>query len=83
MATMIGLFSSIGEHIPIFRKDKIVEASAEGTINRSRPRSRSRFRSRSKVTLILKNDMQLSNSQQYDLNLIYVTMKKITLFLIL
>ncbi|XP_023332426.1 innexin inx2 [Eurytemora carolleeae] len=34
MATMIGLFSSIGEHIPIFRKDKIVEASAEGTINR-------------------------------------------------
>ena len=81
MATMIGLFSSIGEHIPIFRKDKIVEASAEGTINRSR--SRSRFRSRSKVTLILKNDMQLSNSHQYDLNLIYVTMKKITLFLIL
>jgi len=81
MATMIGLFSSIGEHIPIFRKDKIVEASAEGTINRSRPRSR--FRSRSKVTLILKIDMQLSNSHQYDLNLIYVTMKKITLFLIL
>ena len=79
MATMIGLFSSIGEHIPIFRKDKIVEASAEGTINRPR----SRFRSRFKVTLILKNDMQLSNSHQYDLNLIYVTMKKITLFLIL
>jgi len=34
MATMIGLFSSIGEHVPIFRKEKITEASAEGTILR-------------------------------------------------
>jgi hypothetical protein len=31
---MIGLFSSIGEHVPIFRKEKVTEASAEGLINR-------------------------------------------------
>jgi hypothetical protein len=35
MATMIGLFSAIGEHIPIFRENKITEATAEGMINRS------------------------------------------------
>ena len=34
MATMIGLFSAIGEHVPIFRKDKLTEATAEGMINR-------------------------------------------------
>ena len=34
MASMIGLFSSIGEHVPIFRKEKVTEASAEGLINR-------------------------------------------------
>jgi hypothetical protein len=35
MATMIGLFSAIGEHIPIFKENKITEATAEGMINRS------------------------------------------------
>lgn len=34
MASMIGLFSSIGEHVPIFRKEKITEPTAEGFINR-------------------------------------------------
>lgn len=34
MASMIGLFSSIGEHVPIFRRDKILEADTEGIINR-------------------------------------------------
>ena len=34
MATMIGLFSSIGDHIPIFREDKLVEANPEGIVNR-------------------------------------------------
>ena len=30
MANMIGLFSSIGDHIPIFREDKLVEANPDG-----------------------------------------------------
>ena len=34
MATVIGLFSSIGDHIPIFREDKLVEANPEGFVNR-------------------------------------------------
>jgi len=34
MATMIGLFSSIGEHVPIFKRAKQLEPCAEGTINR-------------------------------------------------
>jgi len=42
---MIGLFSSIGEHVPIFRKEKVTEASAEGLINR--------FHYRGTATLIL------------------------------
>ena len=34
MATMIGLFSSMGDHIPLFREDKLVEANPEGFVNR-------------------------------------------------
>ena len=34
MATMIGLFSSIGEHVPIFRKEKLHETDTEGVVNR-------------------------------------------------
>ena len=34
MATMIGLFSSIGDHIPIFREGKLAEANPEGFVNR-------------------------------------------------
>ena len=34
MATMIGLFSSIGDQIPIFREEKLVEANPEGFVNR-------------------------------------------------
>ena len=31
---MIGLFSSIGEHVPIFKREKQMEASSEGYVNR-------------------------------------------------
>jgi len=34
MATMVGLFSSIGEHMPIFREDKQLEACPESWVNR-------------------------------------------------
>jgi len=34
MATMVGLFSSIGEHMPIFRQDKMVEATPESWVNK-------------------------------------------------
>jgi len=34
MATMIGLFSSIGEHVPIFKRAKQLDVTAESTINR-------------------------------------------------
>jgi len=34
MATMVGLFASIGEHMPIFREDKQLEASPESWVNR-------------------------------------------------
>ena len=33
MATMVGLFSSIGEHMPIFRQDKMVEATPESWVS--------------------------------------------------
>ena len=32
MAGMVGLFSSIGEHMPIFREDKLVEATPESWV---------------------------------------------------
>jgi len=31
---MVGLFSSIGEHMPIFREDKLVEATPESWVNK-------------------------------------------------
>ena len=34
MATMIGMFSSIGDHIPIFKREKLVEANPEGFVNK-------------------------------------------------
>jgi len=34
MATMIGMFSSIGEHVPIFKRAKQLEQNAESTVNR-------------------------------------------------
>ena len=30
---MVGLFSSIGEHMPIFREDKMIEATPESWVN--------------------------------------------------
>ena len=35
MATMIGLFSSIGEHVPLFKRAKMLDITAESTVNRS------------------------------------------------
>ena len=32
MAGMVGLFSTIGEHMPIFREDKLVEATPESWV---------------------------------------------------
>ena len=32
MATMVGLFSSIGEHMPIFRHEKMIEATPESWV---------------------------------------------------
>ena len=32
MATMVGLFSAIGDHMPIFRKEKMVEATPESWV---------------------------------------------------
>ena len=32
--TIIGMFSSIGEHIPIFRDEKILEANPEGIVSK-------------------------------------------------
>jgi len=34
MATMVGLFSSIGEHMPLFREEKQLEATPESWVNR-------------------------------------------------
>ena len=34
MATMIPLFSSIGDHIPIFKREKLLEPLSEGYISR-------------------------------------------------
>ena len=34
MASMIGLFSSIGDHVPIFREEKLVEANPESFVNK-------------------------------------------------
>jgi len=34
MAGMVGLFSTIGEHMPIFREDKLVEATPESWVNK-------------------------------------------------
>ena len=31
---MIGLFSSIGDHIPIFREEKLLEANSESFVNK-------------------------------------------------
>ena len=32
MAGMVGLFSSIGEHMPIFRQEKMIEATPESWV---------------------------------------------------
>ena len=32
---MIGLFSSIGEHVPLFKRAKMLDITAESTVNRS------------------------------------------------
>ena len=34
MSTVLGLFTSIGEHIPIFRKEKLEEPNTEGYVSR-------------------------------------------------
>jgi len=43
MASMIGLFAAVGDNIPIFRKEKIVEATCEGIINRFHYRGTTTF----------------------------------------
>jgi len=35
MSTVLGLFTSIGEHIPIFRKEKLEEPNTEGYVSRA------------------------------------------------
>ena len=34
MASMVALFSTLGENIPIFKREKILQAYSEGYINR-------------------------------------------------
>ena len=34
MTTVLGLFSNIGEHIPIFKREKLLEPNTEGYISR-------------------------------------------------